>query len=226
VTVYPLSAIRTLALHAQGLTDANSADAQSGMEQIQRTVEQINYVQIDTLNLIQRAQYIVLWSRLGTYSPADFDRLVYSPEHRKLFEGVKSVAAILPLRDYRYQLGDKDRGRETLLRWYTSMLKQEGIDEMVPMVLERIRKEGPLRGADFEYKERKRGAWWDWKPAKTALEYLFAKGDLMVTERVNFQRVYDLTERVLPGCGHTHHQKRDRFEWSRFARHGVCRAGG
>ena len=118
------------------------------------------------------------------------------------------------MRDYRYQLGLEDKGRETLLRWYTSMLKQEGVDNLVPLVLERIRLEGALRAADFEYKGPKRGSWWDWKPAKIALEYLFVKGDLMVAERVNFQRVYDLTERVLPGWVDTtppSMEQRDRY---------------
>jgi uncharacterized protein YcaQ len=194
---YPLSTVRTLALYAQGLITANQADSQPGRQTIQKTVEQLNYVQIDTLNLIQRSHYIP-WSRLGAYQTADFDRLIYSSEHRVLFEGVQTVASIIPLKDYRYQRGSDDKGRETLHRWYTSMLKQEGVENLVPLVLERIRQEGALRAADFEYEGPKRGSWWDWKPAKTALEYLFVTGDLMVTNRVNFQRVYDLTERVLP----------------------------
>jgi uncharacterized protein YcaQ len=64
-----------MALHAQGLTGANQADQLPGMQQLNQVVEQVNYVQIDTLNLIQRAQYIVLWSRLGSFEPKDFDRL-------------------------------------------------------------------------------------------------------------------------------------------------------
>ena len=69
---------------------------------------------------------------------------------------------------------------------------------MMEEVRERIRAIGALRGADFEYSGPKRGSWWDWKPAKEALEYLYATGELMIAERRNFQRVYDLTERVLP----------------------------
>ena len=76
MTIYPLSVIRTLALHAQGLTTANEADSPPGKEMIHRTVDQLNYVQLDTLNLIQRSHYIVPWSRLGAYQTADFDRLI------------------------------------------------------------------------------------------------------------------------------------------------------
>lgn len=128
----------------------------------------------------------------------DFDRLVYSPEECKLFEGVHGVAAIIPLKDFRHQIPHMDRAPESLINWYTHMLEGQGGAELVPVVLERIRQEGALRASDFEYHGPKRGSWWDWKPAKTALEYLFARGDLMIANRVNFQRVYDLTERVLP----------------------------
>ena len=176
MTLYPLSAVRTLVLYAQGLVTANGANTNPTSSTIHNAVEGLNYVQIDTLNLIQRSHYIVLWSRLGNYEPADFDRLIYSPEERKLFEGVQSVAAIIPLKDYRYQLRQGDRGRETLLRWYTHMLDIEGGHELVPTVYARIQQEGALRAADFEYKGPKRGSWWDWKPAKIALEYLFARG--------------------------------------------------
>ena len=198
MTTYPLSAIRTLALQAQGLTTPNHGYTKATLDSINKIVDKVNYVQIDTLNLIQRSQYIVLWSRLGNYTPADFDRLIYSPEERKLFEGVQGVAAIIPLKDYRYQLAQMDRGREALLKWYTRWLDGQSNREMLSMVLDRIRHEGGLRASDFEYHGPKRGSWWDWKPAKIALEYLFVKGDLMIANLVNFQRVYDLTERVLP----------------------------
>jgi uncharacterized protein YcaQ len=70
-------------------------------------------------------------------------------------------------------------------------------------VLNRIRAEGPLRSVDFKDSTKKRGSWWDWKPAKRALEMLFDMGTLMVTARRQFQRVYDLTERVLPSGADT-----------------------
>ncbi|HEX9091659.1 MAG TPA: crosslink repair DNA glycosylase YcaQ family protein [Anaerolineales bacterium] len=197
MTVYPLSAARTLALYAQGLTNSNSADRKPSLDSINQLVEKLGCVQIDTLNLVQRSHYLVLWSRLGPYSPADFDSLIYTPEQRLLFEGWQRVASIIPLKDYRYQLPRMHNMRqnhsEGFLRWFD----KEG-HELLDTVLERIRNEGALRAADFEYHGPRRGSWWDWKPAKTALEYLFAFGDLMIANRVNFQRVYDLTERVLP----------------------------
>jgi hypothetical protein len=214
MTVYPLSAVRTMALHAQGLTQLNSADKVPDVQRINQVVDQLNYVQIDTLNLIQRAQYIVLWSRLGSFIATDLDRLIYAPEERVLFEGVQGVAAILPLKDYRYQLPEFDKRRKGLIKWYTNWLDSQGSRELVEVVYERIKQEGALKASDFEYDGPRRGSWWDWKPAKIALEYLFTRGDLMIANRVNFQRVYDLTERVLPGWVDTSMpgvEERDRY---------------
>ncbi len=183
--IYPVAAARTLALYTQGLTNPNQADSSPTQEAIQKTVERLGCVQIDTLNLVQRSHYLVVWSRLGTYKPADFDALVYAPDRRSLFEGWQRVASIIPLKDYRYQLPRQQRMKhnhsEGFLKWYN----QEG-HELLDTVLERIRNEGALKAADFEYHGPRRGSWWDWKPAKTALEYLFAFGDLMITDRVNF----------------------------------------
>ncbi len=198
MTVYPLHALRTLALHAQGLTPSLEPGVPTDLPVINQTVERMNYVQLDTLTLIQRAHYIALWSRLGSYTTTDFDRLVYHPELRRFFEGVRTVASIIPLSEYRYQLPQTDQRRKQLMRWYESMLNNQAERDVLPMVLERIRQEGALKASDFEYHGQKRGSWWDWKPAKTALEYWHAHGELMVSNRVNFQRVYDLAERVLP----------------------------
>ncbi|OGO66408.1 MAG: hypothetical protein A2030_05625, partial [Chloroflexi bacterium RBG_19FT_COMBO_50_10] len=197
MTVYPLSAVRTMALYAQGLTTRNGVEAEPTRSSICRMVEQLGCVQIDTLNLVRRSHYLVLWSRLGTYNPADFDSLVYNNEHRQLFEGWQRIASIIPIIDYRYQIPHQNRLKNDPSEGYTRLFDNEGLP-LMNLVLERIRKEGALRAADFEYQGPKRGSWWDWKPAKTALEYLYAFGELMISDRVNFQRVYDLTERVLP----------------------------
>jgi uncharacterized protein YcaQ len=194
---YPISAARTLAIYTQGLAAANQADTPPKDIDIENIVERLGCVQLDTLNLVQRSHYLVLWSRLGSYDPVDFDGLIYSPEQRRLFEGWQRVASIIPMKDYRYQLPRMQRMRKNHSEGFLKWFDQEG-HELMDMVLDRIHKEGALRAADFEYHGPRRSSWWDWKPAKTALEYLFAFGDLMITKRVNFQRVYDLTERVLP----------------------------
>lgn len=193
-----LSAARTIALHAQQL--AQPPDAAPTINTIQQTVEKIGCVQIDTLQMVNRSQYVALWSRLGCYEMADFDRLIYDPAQRRLFEYWQHAASIIPLQEYRYLLpkmryykNPADGGR-----WRKRRFERMGGIETVNKVLERIRQEGPLRGGDFEYDGPQRSGWWDWKPAKIALEYLYDCGDLMISDRVRFQRVYDLKERVLP----------------------------
>jgi len=161
-------------------------------------IKQIGAVQIDTLQMVQRSHYLAVWSRLGNYDPAVFDSLIYAPEERRLFEGWMHAACILPLEDYRYQRTHQQQAIENGSAWFGEWLQQPGNRELLEMVRRRLQQEGPLRSQDFEYEGPKRGSWWDWKPAKVALEHLHTFGEAMVTDRVNFQRVYDLTERVLP----------------------------
>jgi uncharacterized protein YcaQ len=195
---YPLFAARTLALHAQGLTTPNGSGLPPTPDAIYNIVERLGCVQIDTLHMVQRSHYLVPWSRLGAYNPKDYDRLAYDPAHRRLFEGWQRCASLIPLKDFRYQMPHMDRLRIDPGDWYRRWLTETGHSDLPPLVLERIRQEGAVRAADFEYKGPRRNSWWDWKPAKAALEYLYAFGELMISDRVNFQRVYDLTERILP----------------------------
>ncbi len=192
-TLFPLKALRTLALYTQHLaTPLKVEGTKPNREDIYGVIEQIMCVQIDTLQMVHRSQYLAIWSRLGNYEVGDLDTLVYS-EPRRLFEYWLHAACIMPLNEYRYRLpsmGLSDRQK----KWLTS----EGNAQLVEHVRDRIEKEGPLRSADFQHDKSQRGTWWNWKPAKRALELLYDKGELMIANRVNFQRCYDLTSRVLP----------------------------
>jgi uncharacterized protein YcaQ len=107
------------------------------------------------------------------------------------------AASFLPIEDYRYYLPLMKSFEDPKMVWQKR--RHEKYGHLMAPVLERIQKEGPLGSRDFDPPPGvKRGAWWDWKPTKNALELLFWRGDLMVRERRNFQRIYDLTERVLP----------------------------
>ena len=152
-------------------------------------IEHLGYIQIDTISVIQRAHHHVLWSRNPRYKTSHLDTLV---EQKKVFEYWSHAAAYLPIRDYRFSLYRKQaiaRGEQK--HWY------ERDHKLMNSVLKRIDSEGPLMAKDFEYTGNKR---WDWgsKPAKRALENLFMQGELMISSRKNFHKVYDLTERVLP----------------------------
>jgi uncharacterized protein YcaQ len=184
-------------LHTQRLAAANAASPAPTPEAMVDLAAALGYVQIDTLHVVNRAHYVTLWARFGAYEIDEFHRLIYTAGQRRLYEGWGHAASIIPLAHYRYHAWRTDPKisyNATFREW----VNKKGNRELVEQTLARIRSEGGLRVGDFERKETRGGAWFDWKPPKMALEALFAWGDLMVADRVNFQRVYDVRERVLP----------------------------
>ena len=152
-------------------------------------IEHLGYIQIDTISAIQRAHHHTLWNRNPRYLPSQLDKLLSG---KQVFEYWSHAAAYLPMRDYRHSLPRKQAIKNgDLSHWY------ERDAALMRTVLERIRAEGPLMAKDFDHAGKKSGEWKS-KPAKRALEYLFMQGDLMIARRINFHKVYDLTERVLP----------------------------
>ncbi len=185
-----ISTARKLVIRCQGL-DA-PWKLPKGKEGIAQVIERLGYVQIDTISVVQRAHHHTLWSRRSDYTQQMLHEL--QAQDRRVFEWWGHAASYLPMCDYPYYL---PRMRAFAERQKTrDWLGQNA--QLVRDVVDRIRDEGPLGSSDFSAPEGKRGSWWDWKPAKQALETLFNTGEMMVTERRNFQRIYDLTERVLP----------------------------
>jgi uncharacterized protein YcaQ len=202
---------RRLALRAQLLA---SPRRPKGADGAARAIEHLGYVQLDTIAVIERAHHHTLWTRVPGYEPRMLDRLL---SERRVFEFWGHAASYLPMTDYRIyrRRMTANPRRERWARDHRSLLD---------VVLDRVRKEGPLGTSDFEHKGRRRGSWWDWKPAKTALETLHAMGLLMVAERRNFQRIFDLTQRVLPQGTDT--TEPDDAEIARFAVRRCLRAHG
>jgi len=164
-------------------------------EGIAQTIEKLGYIQIDTIAVINRAHHHTLWTRRPDYNPEMLHEL--QAKDRRVFEYWGHAASYLPLSDYRYYLPRMRKFNDPKGKWEKERMKKYG--HLMESVLERIRNDGPLGSKDFKpLPGTKHGGWWDWKPAKAALEMLFWRGDLMITERRNFQRIYDLTERVLP----------------------------
>ena len=152
-------------------------------------IEHLGYIQIDTISAIQRAHHHTLWNRNPRYLSSQLDELMVN---KRIFEYWSHAAAYLPMQDFRYSLPRKQaiaNGNEN--HWY------ERDEQLMKSVLRRIADEGPLMAKDFEHSGEESGEWSS-KPGKRALEYLFMQGELMVPYRVNFHKVYDLTERVLP----------------------------
>jgi uncharacterized protein YcaQ len=184
---------RRIVLEAQLLNGPFGAPA--GAEGASRIIERLGYIQIDTINIVQRSHHHVLWTRMPGYSEAMLHDL--QAVRRGVFEYWAHAMSYLPMADYRFSLPRMLQFRDPDHPWR----KWIGSRQKLPLdlVLRRIRAEGPLAAKDFAHPAgRRRGTWWDWKPDKSALELLFWQGELMITERRNFQKVYDLTERVLP----------------------------
>ena len=155
-----------------------------------QAIEKLGYIQIDTISVIERAHHHTLWSRANGYQHSHLDQLVAD---KKVFEYWSHAAAYLPMRDYRFSLPRKHALANGEKHFHVNDPKVN------KLVLERVTLDGPLQARDFAHTKAKGAAgWWEWKPAKVALEQLFMQGDLMICERRGFQKVYDLTERVLP----------------------------
>ena len=164
--------------------------------EILNIIRRLGCVQIDTINVVERSHYMTFWSRLGPYNKETLDQLLH-PD-RKVFEYWAHAASIIPIEHYRYFTPTMKQNRQRMHAQAERSLK--GKTHLLDEVLEQIRQNGPMSSKDFK-QERQRGkrtGWWNWKPAKTALEILFNAGILMIAYRKNFQRYYDLTENVLP----------------------------
>ena len=152
-------------------------------------------IQLDSINVLERAHHLTLWNRFGVYDRASLDRLLY--RKRVLFEYWAHAACLVATSEFplwRRAMLDY-RVRHT---GWTRWLKKHAAT--MKAVEEAIRDRGPLANSDFLH-ERARGAagWWNWKPATHALHYLWMTGRLMIESRVHFQKRFDLTERLVPG---------------------------
>ena len=180
-----------LQLAAQGLLTPRRARATPA--DLLACIRRMALLQIDTISVVARSPYLVLFSRLGHYDPRWLEQLLADGD---LFEYWAHEACFVPREDYRLlrhrMLDPAAMGWKFSAQW----LKTHGGE--IAQIVERIRQDGPVRAADFERKGDKGNGWWDWKPEKRHLEVLFTAGQLMVRERRNFQRVYDLAERVMP----------------------------
>jgi uncharacterized protein YcaQ len=190
--------VRRLMIEKQGFGDPPRTVTK---EDVFDTIDRLGCIQIDTINVVERAHRLTLWSRLGTYDKNLLNDLAY--RDRALFEHWAHAASYIPLKDYRFFLHSmnvrREKIRENLKKWEYGIDWSKVDPDILENVLERVREEGPLATRDFEHKrERPSAGWWDWKPAKVILEALLGAGILLISHRKNFQRYYDLAERVLP----------------------------
>lgn len=186
-----LQQARNLHLAAQGLLRRPTRAAQ--YQDVVDCVSRMSLLQIDTIHVVARSPYLVLHSRLGHYSPAWLDQAL---AQGALFEYWAHEACFVPRQDYKLlrhrMLSPQRLGWKYNAQWVSDH-QQEIAD-----LLEQIKVTGPVRAADFGRGADHKPGWWAWKPHKRHLENLFSAGELMVAERRNFQRVYDLRSRVMP----------------------------
>jgi uncharacterized protein len=186
---------RNLHLAAQGLL--RPPRAQATRKRLLAAIERMQLLQIDTIHVVARSPYLVLYSRLGAYPPQWLEQALAGC---KILECWAHEACFAPVADFAlHRHGANPRENHWANKHAQRMHREHraGMDR----VLARVREHGAVKSSDFE-RPRKGGAgWWGWKDEKRWLEALFALGELMIVRRENFQRVYDLTERVVERLG-------------------------
>ena len=183
-------AARDLLLAAQGLTTPPRRTARKA--DLLAAIQRMGILQIDTINVVARSPYLVLWSRLGDYPLPWLTELL---SERAIFEYWSHEASFLPMADYplyRRLMLDKPKGGDASHAWLAEHA------EVVAQVRALVAERGVARSADFARAEGGLGGWWNWKAEKLALEHLFNIGELMISGRHNFHRLYAPRQVVLP----------------------------
>jgi uncharacterized protein YcaQ len=197
---------RRLALAAQGFSRPRPTGRVDARHP-RRAIDDVGLLQLDSVNVFCRSHYMPVFSRLGPYPAQALDRLAWHEggkgkagraRRRDLFEYWGHEASLLPVE------------LQPLLRWRMARvdtLAWKGVariaaeqPQLLEFVLDMVRERGPIRASELAAKGRRRkpGEMWSWSEEKTALEYLFFSGQVCAARRVNFERLYDLPERVLP----------------------------
>jgi uncharacterized protein YcaQ len=193
----PAGPARRIALAAQGFADPRPTGG-VGTRRLRRLTERLAVVQIDSVNVLSRSHYLPAFSRLGAYPRAALDEL--TAHRHAVFEYWAHEASFLPVRLHPY------------LRWRMAAAEEHAWGNMVRLqreqpgfvaeVLDRVRADGPLKASELlDGKLERSGTMWNWHAGKVALEWLFFTGAITATHRTtSFEKVYDLTERVLPAA--------------------------
>ncbi|MES1243105.1 MAG: crosslink repair DNA glycosylase YcaQ family protein [Acidobacteriota bacterium] len=196
-SIVPVATARRLLLGLQGLLDDPRGRVTA--DRLYHLIERMGFVQIDSINVVERAHHLTLASRLQNYRPSLFDRLL--ERDRRLFEHWTHDASAIPTVWYPYWWYRFERYNRKVREhpWWKERIGPHP-DDLIDRVRERLVQQGSLMTRDFEdtRDETADRTWWGWKPEKAALEYLWRTGEAAIVGRVNFHKVYDLAERALP----------------------------
>ncbi|NWC69111.1 winged helix-turn-helix domain-containing protein [Pseudomonas sp. P7758] len=195
---FSLKQARRLALAAQGFS-GRQPPALIKAAQVNRLVERLGVLQIDSVNAVVRSHYLPLFSRLGHYSPLILEQAAWSSGRRRsLFEYWGHEASLLPMALYplmRWRMERAARGQGIYQQMARFGREQQAT---IARVLGIVEQQGALGAGSLSTREERAGPWWDWSDEKHALEWLFAAGQVTVAGRRGFERLYDLPERVIP----------------------------
>ncbi len=187
------SQARRIFLERQGLSQP--PNRQLGRAGLLSLIHELGFVQVDSIAIVERAHHQILFSRNQTYRREDLAHLL--EKDRSLFEHWTHDASVIPSAFFPYwkhRFVRREAGiMENWRRW-----QGEGFDSAFVETFERIRDNGPVMSRDVKAEDHQSGGWWNWHPSKTALEYLWHTGKVAISGRQNFQKVYDLAERVIP----------------------------
>jgi uncharacterized protein len=195
-----LAAARRIALAAQGFGRPRPVQPPNAI-QIARLVERLGVLQLDSVNVFLRAHYMPIFSRLGPYDRARLDRIAGHGEgriDRRLIEYWAHEASLLPLELHpmlRWRMADVDREA-----WGSISRVARDHPDLVAETLELVAEQGPIRARDTGAARPppRPGHMWNWHEGKVALEHLFFTGRVAAARRINFERLYDTAERVIP----------------------------
>ena len=186
---------RRVLLNLQGLGELPQS---SSARVVQTVVQRLGYVQIDSINVLERAHHLILGARLAQYRHEHFTHAL--EKSRGLFEHWTHDASAIPTKWFAHWKHRFARYNQRVERstWWREQFRGDAAP-ILRRTLARVRREGPLRTRDFEAPlGHKSGGWWQWHPEKAALEHLWRSGRLAIARRERFEKVYDLVERVLP----------------------------
>jgi len=179
---------RKIILHAAGL--ATREQFGTGIEAVYQLIDHLGFVQLDTNYVVERAHHHVMAARVPDYEPEWLEEL--SAEGR-IFEYFTSDAGYIPMHDFRFSLPVK----QAFAKQRKPMTKEEL--NLMKHVLDRIEREGQLMVGDFDDdRVEASSGWWDWRPAKVALERLYLDGELVISRTKGFKKVYDLPMNLIP----------------------------
>lgn len=207
----PNARARRIFLDRHALAEAPSGVASGAA--LHELITRIGFVQVDSINTVSRAHHMILWARRQSYRPEALARLM--ERDRLLWEHWTHDASILPVAWFPFWRRRFEQDRARLVQRWTGW-QRAGFHEKFDEVLARVADHGPVTSADVgEGEARGSGGWWDWHPSKAALEYLWRVGELSVTRREGFRKVYDLTERVIPAEWRAHlHDDAAVIDWA------------